>query len=456
VAGGAGAALALRAGRARAAAPGRVADAIVVGAGLAGLVCAYELQRAGHRVTVVEARNRTGGRVYTVRKGFLSGQYAEGGGEFFDAGDAFIRLYVQRFALGIEDLRTEPDWHLPGVIYLDQRRRDMPAARDVDRFWNRVAALAAPIDVDDPVKAGAALDARSAAWLLDSLRLEGTTRVLLEQRLRQRFAVEPDSLSLLFLCQAFKRAPGRVRTGKGTFRVRGGNDRLVKALAEPLSDLRPVTAAQRIEIRPGGVRVAVNGGLLSGRFCVLAAPLAALKDVQLVGKVPGLLGEAIQLLDYGDATKVMLQYSRRFWRGSRSSGEIVTDLTFQTTWEATSGQAGSYGILTAAPGGKDGAVYGQRFPTTRNLLAADEIDDVYPGSRRLFRAGEAAAWSNEAPSRGAAAVYAPGQVTKYWRMLRRRHGRLVLAGEHTDSSTGSMEGAIRSGRRAAAEIQELL
>ena len=432
---------------------------IVVGAGLAGLVCASELQRAGHSVTVLEARNRTGGRVYTVRGGFESGQYAEGGGEFFDPGDEFMRLYVQRFGLGIEDLRTEPGTRLPGTVYLDERRRTVTpdARRDVERFWSRVASLGRPLDVNDPVTAGKALDDHSAAWLLDSLHLGATARALVEQRLRQRFGVEPKDLSLLYLCQAFKRAPGPVRTGSGAFRVRGGNDQLTKALAEPLTDLRLLMPVRQIEVHPGGVRVGVRGGAqLSARFCVLTAPFAAIRGLELTGDVPALLAEILDLLQYGTATRILLQYDRRFWRRQGTSGRVVSDLTFQTTWEATSGQAGSRGILTVAPGATDAVTYAREFPTTRNLLAADEVDDVYPGSRKLFEHGQAAAWSNEAPSRGSAAVYAPGQVTRYWRTLRRRHGRLLLAGEHTDSFTGSMEGAVRSGRRAAATVQALL
>ncbi len=432
---------------------------IVVGAGLAGLVCASELQRSGHRVTVLEARNRTGGRVYTVRKAVESGQYAEGGGEFFDPGDQFMRLYVQRFGLGTEDLRTEPGTRLPGVVYLDRRHRTVSAnvQRDVERFWSHVASLGRPIDVEDPVAAGKTLDTHSAAWLLDSLHLRGVARALVEQRLRQRFGAEPGDLSLLYLCQAFKRAPGPVRTGSGAFRVRGGNDQLTNALADPLNDLRLLMPVGRIEVRPGGVLVGVRGGAeLAARFCVLTALFAAIRGLELAGDVPALLAEILDLLEYGNATRILLQYDRRFWRGQANSGRIVTDLTFQTTWEATGGQAGSRGILTVAPGAKNAVTYAREFPTTRNLLAADEIDDVYPGSRKLLEHGQAAAWSNEAPSRGAAAVYAPGQVTRYWRTLRRRHGRLLLAGEHTDSFTGSMEGAVRSGRRAAATIQALL
>jgi monoamine oxidase len=289
------------------------------------------------------------------------------------------------------------------------------------------------------------------------MRVEGTARALLEHRLRDRFTVEPDRLSLLFLCQTVKRAANQPRSGVQALRIRGGNDRLPRAFAELIDDLRPVTPARRIELHAGGVRVGVDRGEVVARFCVLAAPLPAVRKlIEFSPPLPPVLGGAVSELRYGDATKILLQYSRRFWRRQGDSGRILTDLTFQTAWEATSGQAGSRGILTAYATGLNGAIYAGRFPTTRQLLAADEIDDVYPGSRALFAHGGAAAWQNEAPSRGSIAAYAPGQVSRYWRVLRRPHGRLFLAGEHTDSYSGSMEGAVRSGRRIAAAIDALL
>jgi monoamine oxidase len=414
-------------------------------------------------VTVLEARNRPGGRVYTVRKGFVSGQHAEGGGEFIDTEHTFMRFYARRFGLGLEDLRAEPDAHLGGVVYLDRRRRPTPTVftgavrKESERFWNRVEALAAPLDARDPVAGGARLDRHSAAWLLDSMHVEGTARVLVEHGLRTRFTVEPDQLSLLFLCQAVKRSASQPRSGIAALRIRGGNDQLPRAFGELIDDLRLVTTAQRIELHPGGVRVGVHGGALAARFCVLAAPPPAVRQlIEFSPPLPPVLREALTELGFGNATKILLQYSKRFWRGRGESGRVLTDLTFQTAWEATGGQAGSHGILTTYPTGRNGALYASRFPTTRQLLAADEIDDVYPRSRPLFAHGAAAVWQNEAPSRGSIAAYAPGQVTRYWRVLRRPHGRLFLAGEHTDSYSGSMEGAVRSGRRAAAAIEALL
>jgi monoamine oxidase len=460
LAGTAGAALSLRAGRALGSTPPAV-DVVVVGAGLAGLVCADELQRAGYTVTVLEARNRPGGRVYTVRKGFASGQHAEGGGEFIGTADRELLALVRRFGLQLEDLRTEPDAHLDGVVYVDQRRR--PAAdvitgstqAVIKRFHDRVASLAAPLDPENPLAKGAELDRRSAAWLLDSMLIAGTARTLLDLELRDRFSVEPQKLSLLYLCQTARLArPGET----SPFRIRGGNDQLPNALADGLRDVRLTQQVQRIELHPGGVRAHVYGGhAVAGRYCVLTAPFAAVNAVVAFSPpLPPLLREAIQKLRYGVTTKLLLQYRKRFWRAHGNSGEIATDQTFQRTWEATSGQAGSHGILTANVAGRPGAVFAARTSTTRLLLAVDEIDDVYPGSRAAFGKGAAAVWLNESPSHGALAAYAPGQVTRYWEAVRRRYGRLLLAGEHTDSHGGTMEGAVRSGRRAAAELNGLL
>ncbi len=438
-------------------------DAVVVGGGLAGLACADALQRAGRTVTVLEARNRPGGRVYTIDTAFAENQHAEGGGEFFELGDTLLRGYVRRFGLGVEDLRTEPAAHLDGVVYLDEKRRPADAVFTGDtetlvrRFWSRVAALAAPIDPENPLAAGAPLDRRSASWLLDSLRIDGTARYLLEQQLRDRYTAEPAKLSLLFLCQTFKRGGSKPPSAVGTLRIKGGNDQLPEALAHGLHDLRLLGWARRIELHPGGVRVHADGGDVLGRFCVLTAPFPAVgATIEFAPAPPHLLRDAIRTLRYGVWTKVMVQYARRFWRARSDSGEILTDLTFQRSWEATSGQAGGRGILTASVTARNGVIYAGRHATTRVFLAADEIDDVYPGSRTLYARGAAAVWLNEAPTLGGIAAYAPGQLTSYWAAVRRRYGRLLLAGEHTDAYAGTMEGAARSGRRAAAAIDALL
>src|SRR5947209_6374252 len=99
----------------RTTAPRRV---VVIGAGLGGLSAAYELHRAGHDVTVLEARPFPGGRVRTLRDGFADGLYAEAGGQaFFPAPENYAAKYVEAFGLsrlpGEQGVLTSL-WHLRG------------------------------------------------------------------------------------------------------------------------------------------------------------------------------------------------------------------------------------------------------------------------------------------------------------------------------------------------------
>jgi monoamine oxidase len=128
---------------------------------------------------------------------------------------------------------------------------------------------------------------------------------------------------------------------------------------------------------------------------------------------------------------------------------IETGLPFQSAYEATDRQPGVRGILTTFTAGSAGELYGMVGKRARVLLAADEIDDAYPGSRALYEHGSTSAWQTEESSGGAWVAYAPGQVTRYWDVVRRPVGRIFLAGEHADLLSGTMEGAVRSGRRAA-------
>ena len=77
---------------------------------------------------------------------------------------------------------------------------------------------------------------------------------------------------------------------------------------------------------------------------------------------------------------------------------------------------------------------------------------MYPGSAASALGGVSVRWPDDPYAGGSYTAYAPGQMTEFHAALRRPLGRLILAGEHTDKFTGYMEGAIRSGRRAAAWI----
>ena len=432
---------------------------VVVGAGLAGLTAAHELERRGFDVTVLEARSRVGGRVRTIRHEFAEGQHAEAGGEFIDTNHLEILRLVRRLGLELEDVRN--GWgDREDAVYRDGRRypyglvATKPVRREIDRFWQEIAELAAPLDPADPVAAGERLDARSVADFLDDIELEEMARFFVEQQaLVGEYTVEPTDLSLLFFAALEKLYEDVPESGIEAFRIRGGNDRLPQRLAMSLrSDVILGSAVTAVDRSSHGVTVAVGDTRFDADYCVLAAPLPALRAVAFEPPLPDELGAAVAGLQYGVAAKTLLQYETRVWRSEGFTGDTATDLPIGMTWEATDQQRGARGIMIGYTAGARGIAYGSLPLPIRIDSAADDIGLIYPGSRAALGASTGVAWANEPFTGGSYTAYAPGQVTRFWRTIRKPVGRVYLAGEHTSTFTGYMEGAVRSGRRVAAQI----
>jgi monoamine oxidase len=394
---------------------------VVVGAGLAGLVCARRLEQLGFRVTVLEARDRVGGRVLTFRE-LEGGRYAEAGAEFVAVHHEQMIGMLRRLGIGFAFTdRYSPDVFRRGRLHSFKHFLTDETGADIGRFRLRVLRL----------RPSPALDRRSAAWLMRDLGLSDRARFLLGHELRETYGVEPEYLSLLFLVQQ-----SRVSRDAATlFRIRGGADRLPLALARELH-VQLEEPASHVERRTSGV--SVDG--IDADFCVVTVPVPALASLEFEPELPPVLEAAIEQLAYGHGVKSALVYERLLTRG------VVADLTFQTAWDV------SRRLVTAYTTGRNGLLLGSISRRTRPLLIADELDEIYPGSRAYFASGETVSWHTDGWSQGTAVAYAPGQVNRFQAAIRRSLGRLHFAGEHTDAFAGTMEGAVRSGWRVAEAI----
>jgi monoamine oxidase len=161
-------------------------------------------------------------------------------------------------------------------------------------------------------------------------------------------------------------------------------------------------------------------------------------------------------LQLGHALKVSTQYDRRFWLSEGLSGFTITDLPFGTGWDATDslpGGNGRPGVLTQFVTGnaaRSGAALGDR---ARIASFQKQLDVVYPeGITEKSGIATTMAWARERYTGGGYAVYAPGQLTRFWPLLRQAHRAIWFAGEHTETLAGYMESAVRSGNRVAAAI----
>ncbi|MGH2453104.1 MAG: flavin monoamine oxidase family protein [bacterium] len=444
----------------RGAAPRRV---IVVGGGLAGLAAAWELQRRGIAVRVLEARDRLGGRTHTLRGYFAGGQYAELGGEYVDTNHSTVLAYMKEF--GIPTRRVPKGRE---ALYFNGQFRDADdigafgprVEADIDRFDGQSAWLGTQIP--DPRRPWRALDPTrldriSLDEWMDRPNLVPFVKAYYSAWLSGCYATDLSDLSLLMYARDVKLVEHVPEEGFLAFRIGGGADALATAFGKPLGDRVELEAeVEAVEHDPAGVRVRYRrrGRVLvaEGGYAVLAVPTPILRQIEIR---PGLYPpkrEAVEGMAYGGLAKVLLQYRRRFWLRRGFSGFTITDLPIHCTWDTTGNQPGRRGILTCFLGGTDAEQLGRMRPDERIASALAQVERIYPSSRPLFEQGASIYWNDQRYTRGSYSHYRPGTMTAFGPVIALPEGRLHFAGEHTDVVQGFMEGALASGRRAAGEI----
>jgi len=430
---------------------------LVAGAGLAGLAAARDLAARGASVTVVDARDRVGGRVWTVRDGFAERQHAEAGGDLIDEAQAEIRRLAGEVGLKLARILRGGF----GYVRPDGSGTPRIVHRASLRGWDRLAdALSSETTPyrraerrwDSPITARIAR--QSVARWLDAANADQELRAT-ATGLRGFFLADPEELSLVAFVDQFSDSDSPA--GGAMYRIEGGNDALAAALAKPLGTrLHLNTEVVAISQRGRVVRVAVKSRRAQSQitcdYAVLTLPATLLRRVPITPALPAQQHDAIAALKYGRATKTLLQFSKRFWRLPGRPRALGSSLPFGALWEANEEQRGRAGILSLLAGG--GASDATQAIAARQGIAglADALE--FLGSRRAeLTASRQIVWEHDPFARGGYAFFDPAFDPALRAWLGRPAGRLFFAGEHTSMKwQGYMNGAVESGLRAAAEV----
>jgi monoamine oxidase len=429
---------------------------VVVGAGLAGLRAAVRLRSAGADVTLVEAGRRVGGRARTVRDGFHDHQYVESGAEWVDGDHPLMLELLDRY--GIAVLGDGHDWTTlrrmlfrNGVLSTPDELRDQHPSLDeemarYESIFEEIAAGIADPARPDLHPLAALHDARSMADVANDAGLGALAQLFATRNSQGEFAEEPHAVSSLFVAQ--QRAVGGhgVSDDLRSYRIDGGVSQVAHHLAVELGEAVSLgEQVKAVEWGEHGVRVTTGLRTVDADHVVLACSLVPLRRVQFTPELPAPLHAAVHGLGYGTVTKTAAQYPDRT---TMRPGFVNCDLPSQRIYETTAEQLGKCGVLMAYTGGDGGRSLAERDEAQRIATVVADQQLVH-GITDQPLAAFSRAWSNEARYGGSYAVYRPGQVTAYWKVLREPCGPLWLAGEHTATWTGYMEGAVESGDRVA-------
>jgi monoamine oxidase len=457
-----------RAAAARAAAQPRI---VVVGAGLAGLTCAYRLRQAGIRAELYEADGRVGGRCWTIRDAFADGQLAEHGGEFIDSGHRETRRLVRELGLELDDVLeaqvpgSEPFFYFDGEPYSEEQ-----ALEDIQEPWltwrRDVKEAGYPTTYRRSTPRGFELDHTSVADYLDKTvpgGRESKLGQLLDVVYNIEYGAETDeqsALNFLYLI-GFSRQTQLKLVGESDerFRVRGGNDLVVERLAGALSGQIALGAELvAVELRPdGSYRLSfADGTTVVADRLVLALPFSILRSsVDLSGaRFKRRKIRAIDELGMGTNSKLHVQFDRRLWEELGCNGETESDRGYQSTWDVTRAQSGRSGILVDYTGGRIGAGFGTGTPRRRARELLRQLEPVLPGISAQWN-GRATVdfWLGHPWTKGSYSYWKVGQYTSFAGVEREPEGSCHFAGEHTSIDfQGYLNGAVESGERAAAEV----
>ncbi|KDE49384.1 amine oxidase [Geobacillus sp. CAMR12739] len=457
---------------------------VIIGAGMAGLVAASLLKQAGHRITILEASERVGGRIYTLRSNFRDDQYLEAGAMRIPHTHQLTLEYIKKFNLplypfinstprdilyfrGVKARLGEYERHpdlfgfpvaphergktAPQLLQMAIRPVIQFIEQNPEKHWPIVIEQLDRYSLDAYLRYnpfGLPLSVGAIDMIKAVLSLEGFPELSFLEMLRELMVLFTPNIRF--------------------YEIVGGNDRLPKAFLPQLKDeILFSHKVQKIVQHENGVTIhAIHTKILqpfqiTADRVIVTIPFSILQfvDIEPRHSFSENKWKAIRELHYAGSTKTGIQFKTRFWeKEGMFGGKTVSDLPITYT------QYPSQGIGTKGPGVVlasytweddtipwDSLGDEERLEYTLKNLAVIHGKQVY----REFETGTSHSWVRYPYSGGAFTMMKPNQVTELSPYIATPEGRVHFAGEHASTHHGWIQGAIESGIRVAHEVNNL-
>jgi monoamine oxidase len=441
---------------------------LVVGAGMAGLVAARELLRAGHSPLLIEARTRVGGRIETLRGPFSHGLHAEAGAMRIPRRHALTLAYLDAFGIRPSPfLSYNPAaWCLihhrrnrlaevmarPALINQDLPERE----RDVglrELFDEAIRPLTELLERDGEAAWCEIVERYGRVSLRDFFLMRGWSEGAIEvYGMLAGFETLLFSSALEFIREAIS------RLRDDTLTISDGMDRL------PIAFLRELGGRIRYGMRLTALsqsdsEVVVHARSLFGRetfrgdHAILTVPFSVLRHVEFLTPLSRGKQRAIRNLHYEAACKIFFECASRVWeRDGIAGGTSVTDLAIQNIYYPMAGDGSGRGVLTLYCHGLDANRFGALDEEERLLQAYENLVEVHPDASAAVECGASKVWNNDEFAGGAYAFFQPHQEALLHDHIVRPEGRIHFAGEHVSLHHRWIQGAVESGLLAAWRI----
>jgi len=414
---------------------------IIIGAGFAGLAAAMKLKAEGIKVTVLEARKRVGGRVFSNQPVRANGQVIELGAEWIGNSHERVIALCHEFGLKIENNQFETDLLLGGKYAAAGKWK---FDTEMENFWENKVVLWENMPESQKRK----LD-KTDWWRYLSQQGISEKDLLLRDLMDSTDFGESIRHTSAFA--AFAEYAESSEKNEMDLKIKGGNSKLAEKMAENIGRENILLDHGVLSINQNGVKgVTVfcnNGKSFEAEKVICAIPTASVLKIDWKPGLSNKMQEAIQELQYARIGKFPVVFSERFWK--REDFDLLTDTPAHYFYNGTKNQTGKTGVLMCYATGDKADVLASVSKTQRLDIITNALRPVFGNIKKYILEDLMYYWGKDIFSNGAYAFYGKSQWFEVMPVLRQPFENVFFAGEHLADWQGFMEGAINSGEEAA-------
>lgn len=420
----------------------RKKSCVVIGAGFSGLAAAYKLKNAGWNVTVLEARDRIGGRVFSHSLPQNKNLVCELGAEWVGESHERLKALCADFKIPLQK-------HQFDDYLLQNGKVSRPGA------WGFSPQAKTAFD-----KAKANYEKLTALQQNKLDKLDWWTYLekigFSEDDLRLRDLMDStdfgESIRHVSAFGALAEYAESSPENEMDYKMTGGNSRLSEEFAKRIGaeNIKINTLVTEVNQRAGVVTVKTETDSYKADAVICTAPTQSLLKIKFNPPLPSAQTEAAEKLIYARICKNSVLFENRFWKDENFS--MVSDVTSHYYFHSTQNQAGREGILTSYAIGEKADILASQNDERRMKIITQDLVDFDKDAPRLAKGIASYAWQRDKYTDGAYALYRPGQWFGIRPILQRPHLKVLFAGEHLADWQGFMEGAIETGEAAAQSL----
>ena len=457
---------------------------IVVGAGVAGLVSASLLKKAGHHVNILEGNDRIGGRVYTLRKPFTKDNYLDVGAMRIPKTHKLTYEYINKFNLTVNRFINSSPRDILYANGIRTTRAKYNADPDILQF---------PVEPHEKGKTATDLFLSAVNPFLLLYKQGDDQQKKFMRKKFDRYSMENflrfnpigpslspnavrmvkvllgiEGFSELSFIDILTDIVNTVFNEEMEFNeITGGNDLLPRSFIPELEENILLNhKVHRIIQRPQSVTIQTRnqqtGKIESFKsdLVIMTVPYSVFQFIEVYPYRSFSFDKwkAIRELHYVASIKIGIEFKNRFWEKEGLDGaNTISDFPNRYTYTPSrTGEESGSGVLLASYSWEDNAMLWNSLSEDQQITQSlEDLAKIHgPKVFEEYLAGASFSWSQNQFSGGCFTLFKPNQITEFEEIIKKPEGRVHFAGEHTSDFHGWIEGAVESGVRAAFEVNE--